>query len=73
LAPEVPPNELWELITVRAAAIALEAQSNEVGSLQPGKLADAVVFPGHPATIRCAKFWSPLFEPTEVWLDGQRI
>jgi aminodeoxyfutalosine deaminase len=70
LAPDLPPQELWELITVRAA-IALEAQSN-VGSLQPGKLADAVIFRTTSNDPLCEILESPL-EPAEVWLDGQLI
>ena len=70
LAPDVPPLELWELITVRAAA-ALEAQS-DIGSLQRGKLADAVVFAvcgGDPLR----EILETEVEPREVWLDGERI
>ena len=70
LAPDVPPKELWELITMRGAAT-LEAQ-NEVGSLQPWKLADAVIFPAISDDPLREILESPL-EPTEVWLDGQRI
>jgi len=70
LAPEVPPQKLWELITVRAA-IALEAQS-DVGSLRPGKLADAVIFAASGDDPLREILEAPL-EPTEVWLDGQRI
>jgi cytosine/adenosine deaminase-related metal-dependent hydrolase len=70
LAPEVTPKELWELITMRAA-IALEAQSN-IGSLQPGKLADAVIFPVTSNDPLREILESPL-QPKEVWLDGQCI
>jgi cytosine/adenosine deaminase-related metal-dependent hydrolase len=42
LAPEVPAVSLWEMATIRAArAIGMD---REVGSLEPGKAADCVVF-----------------------------
>ena len=53
------------------AAIALEAQSN-IGSLQPGKLADAVIFPVTSNDPLREILESPL-QPKEVWLDGQCI
>src|SRR5205085_4235604 len=43
IAPEVPPQDLWQMATIRAAkALQMDPQ---VGSISPGKLADLVAFP----------------------------
>ncbi len=70
LAPDVPPQELWELITTRAA-LALEAQS-DVGSLQPGKMADAAIF-ATSGDDPLREILETNIKPNEVWLGGQRI
>lgn len=68
LAPEVPPRDLWEMVTWRAAkAVTLE---DRVGSISVGKRADFVSF--------AADRGDPLRQvleqdvlPTGVWIDGQ--
>jgi len=69
LAPEIPPAQLWEMATTRAArAIA----SPDAGSIQPGHRTDFTAFP--------CKTNDPLREilerdilPSGVWINGRRI
>lgn len=69
LAPDVPPLMLWELATSRAArAIGL---SGLVGSLEPGKRADAVVFPATGPDPLADVFDRDLL-PREFWSAGRR-
>jgi cytosine/adenosine deaminase-related metal-dependent hydrolase len=67
LAPDIAAHSLWEMATTRAAR-AIDCP--EVGSLSPGKFADAVVFSTNTN--------DPLHEileenrrPTEVWINGE--
>jgi cytosine/adenosine deaminase-related metal-dependent hydrolase len=69
IAPEVAGQTLWNLATVHAARAIGCA---DAGSISPGKLGDAVVFP--------ARGDDPLIEilegnslPREVWIDGVKV
>ena len=70
IAPDVAPESLWELATVRAArALRIDQQ---VGSLTPGKAAEFFAFPTATA--------APLLDllegnavPTGVWSSGEHV
>jgi cytosine/adenosine deaminase-related metal-dependent hydrolase len=70
LAPDLPANQLWQMITIRAArALQMDAR---IGSLAPGKQADIAVFP--------VKSENPLLEilensvvPHSLWIDGREL
>ncbi|HEX4125421.1 MAG TPA: amidohydrolase family protein [Tepidisphaeraceae bacterium] len=70
LAPESPAEQLWELVTTRAAKALM--QDREIGSLEAGKWADMVAFD--------AVGDDPLREiletdamPTQVWIAGKGL
>ena len=69
LAPDVPPDELWQLVTTRAAQAVMQPH---LGHLSPGAAADLVAFPTTSA--------DPLREiletavlPSRVWVDGSPV
>ncbi len=68
LAPEIPPEQLWQMATIRAAR-ALE-WSGMIGSLTPGKAADLVLF-----EVRTTDPLRELLEshtlPRQTWIGGQ--
>lgn len=72
VAPDVPAEMLWEMITTRAAhALGLSA---EVGSITPQKRADLVVFEVDDEDQNPLE--SILREPrlpVAVWFDGERL
>lgn len=67
LAPDLPADRLWEMITIRSArAIQME---HLVGTLAVGKAADMVLF--SPAgDDALAEILDEGKLPTEVWIDG---
>lgn len=69
LAPQVPPQQLWEMATTRAArALRMEA---EIGSLAIGKCADAAVF-----SVQSEDPLQEILEsdiaPRQVWIAGMQ-
>ena len=68
IAPEVPPESLWEMATFRAArALGLDPS---VGSLTVGHCGDVVVFPAiGREPLRDILESSTI--PTEVWIAGE--
>jgi cytosine/adenosine deaminase-related metal-dependent hydrolase len=69
IAPEVPPQQLWEMATLRAA---VAINRPDIGSLTPGNAADAVVFAisgGKPLLeiLECDRLLK------EVWTAGERM
>lgn len=70
LAPDVPPPDLWEMTTTRAArALGL---ADSVGSLTPGKSADLVAFPARTADP-LAEVLEGDVRPTGVWVAGKPV
>jgi cytosine/adenosine deaminase-related metal-dependent hydrolase len=68
IAPEISPEIIWEMATLRGAR-AIGAEQN-VGSLSMGKAADAVVFPiktGEPLL----EILESTVQPTAVWIAGE--
>jgi imidazolonepropionase-like amidohydrolase len=70
IAPEIPMEELWGLVTVRAAR-AIDA-AELVGSLTAGKQADLAAFP--------VSTGNPLLEiiesnraPGRLWISGTAV
>ena len=67
LAPDVPPDRLWEMATIRAAGAV--RMDDRIGTLTPGKAADLIVFRADGndplATILDSKIL-----PAEVWIAG---
>jgi cytosine/adenosine deaminase-related metal-dependent hydrolase len=70
LAPHVPAQELFEMITIRAArALGMD---HEVGSLTVGKRADLVAFDvGGYEPVEAILGGDAL--PSAVWIDGNRL
>lgn len=69
LAPQVSPQALWEMATIRAArAIGMQAS---VGSLEPGKFADLSVFDVRGADPLAEILQSDSL-PSSVWIGGKR-
>ena len=72
LAPEMPAEALWQLVTSRASrALGME---RTVGTLTPAKAADFVVFPATSAAADplASVLDQPLI-PSEVWIGGRRV
>ena len=73
LAPDVPPADLWPLVTTRAArALGL---GDAVGSLTPGKRADLVAFPlpGNVPDPLAAILDDDAAAPSAVWIAGRAV
>lgn len=70
IAPEIPVQTIWEMGTIRGAR-ALGMQ-REIGSLQPGKFADFLVFDSTASDPLEAILQSAAI-PKSVWIDGKRI
>jgi 5-methylthioadenosine/S-adenosylhomocysteine deaminase len=69
LAPEVAPQELWEMATMNGArALGVE---KVVGSLTAGKLADFVVF-GVEGKDPLKEILQRQVEPMGLWIGGLR-
>ncbi|HEY1923135.1 MAG TPA: amidohydrolase family protein [Tepidisphaeraceae bacterium] len=69
IAPDVPPMQLWEMATTRAAQA---INSLKAGAIQPGYLADFTLFP--------CKTNDPLREileqeirPSSLWIGGHKL
>ena len=70
LAPDVPPESLWQMATVRAArALGLDPS---VGSLTPGKCADVVVFPA-VGREPLRDILESSTHSAEVWIAGKPV
>jgi imidazolonepropionase-like amidohydrolase len=66
----MPADRLWQLITTNAArALGMEAQ---VGSLSPGRCADAAVFHG-VGNDPLAELLDAQVLPSQVWIGGERV
>jgi cytosine/adenosine deaminase-related metal-dependent hydrolase len=70
MAPDVPVDRLWELVTTRAAR-ALQTD-DRVGSLSPGKQADFAVFTAKTDEPLMKILDSPAL-PTSVWIGGRPV
>lgn len=70
LAPDLPIEVLWELITLRAAK-ALQ-YDDEIGSLAAGKRADFVVFPARSENPLETILDSDAL-PTSLWIEGVQV
>jgi cytosine/adenosine deaminase-related metal-dependent hydrolase len=72
IAPEVPAQDLWKLVTTRAAwALQME---DSLGTLTPGKQADLVCFPlpaGADDPLEAVLRETVL--PSQVWIAGERV
>jgi aminodeoxyfutalosine deaminase len=67
LAPDVPADDLWPMVTTRAAkAIGLD----HVGAIAPGKAADLVAFPA-VGLEPLESLLQQTILPTHVWIVGQ--
>jgi cytosine/adenosine deaminase-related metal-dependent hydrolase len=70
LAPDMPAEQLWRMITIRAAqALMLDG---EVGSLAPEKCADFSIFPAR-GDDPLADILDGGMLPSSIWIDGQAI
>lgn len=71
LAPDLPALTLWELATNRAARAI--GRSRDVGTLEPGKYADAVAFPASASADPLADVLDRQVLPREVWIGGRMV
>ena len=71
IAPEIPPQTLWEMATIRAArAVQME---REVGSITPGKRADLIAFRIKTSDPLREILESPDARPAHMWIDGNQL
>ena len=67
IAPETPIDQLWKLVTIRAArAVNLQ---NQIGSLTVGKYADIVAFPAQGKNP-LQSILDENLGPQKVWIAG---
>jgi aminodeoxyfutalosine deaminase len=70
IAPDVPAELLWEMVTIRAArALGMD---QHVGTLSPGKAADLVAFPATSTTPPLVQILEDPTLPKVVWCAGER-
>src|SRR5439155_13121502 len=65
LAPDFPLEQLWQMITIRAA-VALRLD-DQIGSLAPGKAADFTIFPAQSNEPLQELLEGPIRSP-DVWI-----
>jgi cytosine/adenosine deaminase-related metal-dependent hydrolase len=71
LTSEVPAAELWQLVTMRAAAAL--GMSGRVGSLTPGRQADLVCFGANDRNDPLEQILREPIEPEQLWIAGERV
>lgn len=69
IAPELPAQTLWELVTIRAARA---VQHPHIGRLAPGQHADFAIFPTTDEDPLRSILEQNLL-PAQVWIGGQPI
>lgn len=71
IAPDLPPEKLWQLATINAArAINMEAS---VGSISAGKNADFAIFPVKQEANPLAALLDHPVLPSDVWIGGRSV
>jgi imidazolonepropionase-like amidohydrolase len=70
IAPDMPAEAIWQLVTARAAAAL--AMASCVGTLTPGKRADAAWLPISGTSPLETILYEPIL-PSSIWIAGQLV